>query len=57
MEWNISLWKFHAVMGLSMGTSIWSGSAPREPKKSAIVEQFIDGKNYVFDSDGCAKGI
>src|SRR5688572_26720785 len=33
---------------------IMCGSAPREPKKSAIVEQFIDGKNYVFDSNGCA---
>ena len=30
------------------------GNAPREPKRSAIVEQFIDGKNYVFDSNGCA---
>ena len=32
---------------------IMRGNAPREPKKSAIVEQFIDGKNYVFDSNGC----
>ena len=69
MEWNISLWKLHVVMGLSMSYKhgeeanelykesyrcIMCGSAPREPKKSAIVEQFIDGKSYVFDSNGCA---
>lgn len=33
---------------------IMCGNAPRESKRSAIVEQFIDGKNYVFDSNGCA---
>jgi len=27
---------------------------PIEPKRSAIVEESIDGKNYVFDSKGCA---
>jgi hypothetical protein len=27
-------------------------STPREPKRSAIVEESIDGKNYVFDSNG-----
>ena len=33
---------------------IMCGSIPREPKRSAIVEESIDGKNYVFDSMGCA---
>ena len=33
---------------------ILCGSTPREPKRSAIVEESIDGKNYVFDSMGCA---
>ena len=33
---------------------IMCGSIPREPKRSAIVEESIDGKNYVFDSKGCA---
>ena len=33
---------------------ILCGSTPREPKRSAIVEESIDGKNYVFDSKGCA---
>ena len=33
---------------------IMCGSIPREPKRSAIVEESIDGKNYVFDSNGCA---
>jgi hypothetical protein len=33
---------------------IMCGSAPREPKRSAVIEQSIDGKNYVFDSNGCA---
>jgi hypothetical protein len=33
---------------------IMCGSPPREPKRSAIVEESIDGKNYVFDSNGCA---
>ena len=31
---------------------IMCGSTPREPKRSAIVEESIDGKNYVFDSNG-----
>ena len=30
------------------------GCTPIEPKRSAIVEESIDGKNYVFDSKGCA---
>ena len=30
------------------------GCTPIEPKRSAIVEESIDGKNYVFDSNGCA---
>jgi hypothetical protein len=30
---------------------ITCGSAPREPKESPIVEQFINGKNYVFDNN------
>ena len=33
---------------------IMCGSTPREPKRSAIVEESIDGKKYVFDSNGCA---
>ena len=33
---------------------IMCGSTPREPKRSAIVEESIDGKNYVFDSNVCA---
>jgi hypothetical protein len=33
---------------------IMCGSTPREPKRSAIVEESIDGKNYAFDSNGCA---
>ena len=33
---------------------IMCGSIPREPKRSAIVEESIDGINYVFDSNGCA---
>ena len=30
------------------------GCTPIEPKWSAIVEESIDGKNYAFDSEGCA---
>jgi hypothetical protein len=30
------------------------GSPPREPKRSVIVEETIDGENYIFDSNGCA---
>ena len=33
---------------------IMCGGTPREPKRSAIVEESIDGKNYVFHSNGCA---
>ena len=30
------------------------GCTPIDPKRSAIVEESIDGKNYAFDSEGCA---
>jgi hypothetical protein len=30
------------------------GCTPIEPKRFAIVEESIDGKNYAFDSEGCA---
>jgi hypothetical protein len=30
------------------------GRFPREPKKSVVVEETIDGRNYTFDSNGCA---
>jgi hypothetical protein len=29
------------------------GSPPREPKRSVIVGETINGKNYTFDSKGC----
>lgn len=30
------------------------GSPPRKPKRSVIVEETIDGENYIFDSNVCA---
>ena len=27
---------------------------PRKPKRSVIVEETIDGENYIFDSNVCA---
>jgi hypothetical protein len=32
---------------------VMCGSPPREPKKSVIVEETINGKNYTFDSTAC----
>jgi hypothetical protein len=29
------------------------GSPPREPKRSVIVQEAINGKNYTFDSTAC----
>ena len=29
-------------------------SPPRKPKRSVIVEETIDGENYIFDSNVCA---
>lgn len=33
---------------------IMCGRPPREPRKSLVVEETIDGKSYTFDSNGCA---
>jgi hypothetical protein len=33
---------------------VMCGSPPREPKKSIIVEETIEGKHYTFDSTRCA---
>jgi hypothetical protein len=33
---------------------IMCGRPPREPKRSVVVEETIDGKSYIFDSNGCA---
>ena len=30
------------------------GSPTRKPKRSVIVEETIDGENYIFDSNVCA---
>ena len=30
------------------------GIPPRKPKRSVIVEETIDGENYIFDSNVCA---
>jgi hypothetical protein len=30
------------------------GSPPRKQKRSVIVEETIDGENYIFDSNVCA---
>ena len=30
------------------------GSPPTKPKRSVIVEETIDGENYIFDSNVCA---
>ncbi len=32
---------------------IMCGKPPREPKRSVIVEENINGKNYIFDSTAC----
>jgi hypothetical protein len=32
---------------------VMCGSAPREPKRSVILEETINGKNYTFDSTAC----
>jgi hypothetical protein len=33
---------------------VMCGSPPREPKRSVIVEETIEGKHYIFDSTRCA---
>ena len=33
---------------------IMCGNPPREPKRSVIVEETINGKHYIFDSTRCA---
>jgi uncharacterized protein with PIN domain len=33
---------------------VMCGGPPREPKRSVIVEETIEGKHYIFDSTRCA---
>jgi hypothetical protein len=33
---------------------VMCGNPPRESKRSVIVQEAINGKNYTFDSTGCA---
>jgi hypothetical protein len=33
---------------------VMCGNPPREPKRSVIVKETINGKNYIFDSTRCA---